>query len=88
MPELGSLGSVRRAFSNERPYREDIGRCRKDCTASVAYYERDPNAAGVLGDNLRELTAVHPYIIHYEVIGDELTTRRVRHSWRRPTERR
>ncbi len=26
MPELGSLGSVRGAFSNERPYREDIER--------------------------------------------------------------
>jgi toxin ParE1/3/4 len=41
-----------------------------------------------VGDNLRELTAVHPYIIRYEIVGDEVTILRVRHGARRPTERR
>jgi plasmid stabilization system protein ParE len=38
-----------------------------------------------VGDNLRELTTVHPYIIRYEIAGDEVTILRVRHSSRRPT---
>lgn len=44
-----------------------------------------PHRGRPVGDNLRELTTVHPYIIRYEIIGDEVTILRVRHSARRPT---
>jgi hypothetical protein len=34
---------------------------------------------------MRELVAVHPYIIRYEVIGDWVQVLRIRHGSRRPT---
>jgi toxin ParE1/3/4 len=37
-----------------------------------------------VGDNLRELTVVYPYIIRYEVLGNDVTILRVRHGMRRP----
>lgn len=46
-----------------------------------------PHRGRPIGDNLRELTAVHPYIIRYEIFGDEVIILRVQHSARRPTER-
>jgi addiction module RelE/StbE family toxin len=37
-----------------------------------------------VGDNLRELTVVYPYIIRYEIVGNDVTILRVRHGMRRP----
>ena len=36
-----------------------------------------------VGDNLRELTTVYPYIIRYEIRGEEVHILRVRHGMRR-----
>lgn len=35
------------------------------------------------GDNVRELTTVYPYIIRYEIRGDDVRILRVRHGMRR-----
>lgn len=35
-----------------------------------------------VGDNLRELTLVHPYIIRYEIAGNQVNILRVRHGMR------
>jgi addiction module RelE/StbE family toxin len=35
-------------------------------------------------DNLRELTVVYPYIIRYEIVGNDVTILRVRHGMRGP----
>jgi toxin ParE1/3/4 len=45
--------------------------------------ERFPHRGRPVGDNLRELTAIYPYIIRYEIIGNEVTILRVRHGRRR-----
>jgi toxin ParE1/3/4 len=39
----------------------------------------------VRGTTMRELVAVHPYIIRYRVTGDTVVILRVRHTSRRPT---
>ena len=39
----------------------------------------------VRGTSMRELISVHPYIIRYEIRGEEVVILRVRHSARRPT---
>ena len=39
----------------------------------------------VRGTAMRELVAVHPYIIRYRITGDDVATLRVRHTSRRPT---
>ena len=44
-----------------------------------------PRKGRPVGDNLRELTAVYPYIIRYELLGNEVTILQVRHGRRRPT---
>jgi plasmid stabilization system protein ParE len=43
-----------------------------------------PNRGRPVGDNLRELAVVYPYIIRYEVLGNDVTILRVRHGMRRP----
>jgi toxin ParE1/3/4 len=43
-----------------------------------------PRRGRPVGDNLRELTVVYPYIIRYEVLGNDVTILRVRHGMRRP----
>ena len=43
-----------------------------------------PHRGRPVGDNLRQLTAVYPYIIRYEVLGNDVTILRVRHGMRRP----
>ena len=42
-----------------------------------------PRRGRPVGDNLRELTVVYPYIIRYEVLGNDVTILRVRHGMRR-----
>jgi toxin ParE1/3/4 len=39
----------------------------------------------VRGAAMRELVAVHPYIIRYRIAGDDVVILRVRHTSRRPT---
>ena len=48
MPELGSLGSVRGAFSNERPYREHIETPGQSLTDQQGFGRRDPPGADLL----------------------------------------
>jgi toxin ParE1/3/4 len=43
-----------------------------------------PHRGRPVGSNLRELTIVYPYIIRYEVLGNDVTILRVRHGMRRP----
>jgi toxin ParE1/3/4 len=43
-----------------------------------------PHRGRLVGDNLRELTVVYPYVIRYEVVGNDVTILRVRHGSRRP----
>ncbi|HEY1261176.1 MAG TPA: type II toxin-antitoxin system RelE/ParE family toxin [Stellaceae bacterium] len=43
-----------------------------------------PRRGRPVGDDVRELVAVRPYIIQYEVTAGEVTILRVRHSSRRP----
>ena len=43
---------------------------------------RFPHRGRPVGDNLRELVFVYPYIIRYEVVGDMVTILRVRHGSR------
>ena len=40
----------------------------------------------VTGTDMRELVTSYPYIIRYQVIGDEVVILRVRHGARRPTD--
>jgi toxin ParE1/3/4 len=42
-----------------------------------------PRRGRSVGGNLRELTSVYPYIIRYEIRGDEVHILRVRHGMRR-----
>ena len=37
------------------------------------------------GTSMRELVTVNPYVIRYEVTGDQVRIPRIRHSSRRPT---
>lgn len=46
--------------------------------------ENFPDRGRPVGDNLRELVAVRPYIIRYEIGTNEVTILRVRHGARRP----
>jgi toxin ParE1/3/4 len=43
-----------------------------------------PHRGRAVGDSLRELTVVYPYIIRYEIVGNDVTILRVRHGMRRP----
>ena len=43
-----------------------------------------PHRGRPVGNNLRELTTIYPYIIRYEISGDEVLILRVRHGARRP----
>jgi plasmid stabilization system protein ParE len=43
-----------------------------------------PERGRPVGDNLREWTLVYPYIIRYEIIGDEVHVLGVRHGRRLP----
>jgi len=43
-----------------------------------------PHRGRLVGDNLRELVAMSPYIIRYEVVGDDVVILRIRHGARRP----
>jgi toxin ParE1/3/4 len=43
-----------------------------------------PRRGRPVGDNLRELTVVYPYIIRYEVLGNDVTILRFRQCMRRP----
>ena len=45
--------------------------------------EHFPHRGRPVGDNLRELTIVFPYIIRYEIRGQEVHILRVRHGKRR-----
>jgi plasmid stabilization system protein ParE len=42
-----------------------------------------PRRGRPVGGNVRELTTVYPYIIRYEISGDEVHILRVRHGMRR-----
>lgn len=46
--------------------------------------ETFPHRGRPVGDNLRELVVVYPYIIRYEIEEDAVTILRVRHGARRP----
>lgn len=46
--------------------------------------ESFPHRGRPVGDDLRELVAIPPYIIRYEIVGDEVIILRVRHGARRP----
>ena len=48
---------------------------------SLLYF---PRRGRQVGDNPRDLTVVYPYIIRYEVLGNDVTILRVRHGMRRP----
>ena len=37
-----------------------------------------------VGENLRELTLIHPYLIRYRIVGNEVYILRVRHGAQRP----
>lgn len=41
-----------------------------------------PNRGRPVGDNLRELTVIYPYIIRYEADGERMIILRVRHGMR------
>jgi toxin ParE1/3/4 len=43
-----------------------------------------PHRGRPVDGNLRELTIGYPYIIRYEVLGNDVTILRVRHGMRRP----
>jgi addiction module RelE/StbE family toxin len=43
-----------------------------------------PHRGRLVGDNLRELTVVYPYLIRYEIVGTDVTILRVRHGRRQP----
>lgn len=40
----------------------------------------------VAGTDMRELLAIFPYVIRYQIVGEEVVILRVRHAARRPTE--
>ena len=42
-----------------------------------------PHRGRSVGDNLREIAPVYPYLIRYEVVGDTVSILRVRHGMRR-----
>ena len=44
-----------------------------------------PHRRSVGGTAMRELVAVHPYIIRYRIADDDVVILRVRHTSRRPT---
>jgi addiction module RelE/StbE family toxin len=43
-----------------------------------------PRRGRPVGDNLRELTIVYPYLIRYEIVGNDVDILRIRHGKRRP----
>ncbi|MFI4987782.1 MAG: type II toxin-antitoxin system RelE/ParE family toxin [Alphaproteobacteria bacterium] len=43
-----------------------------------------PGRGRPVRDNLRELVVVYPYVIRYEIIGNQVTILGVRHGKRRP----
>jgi toxin ParE1/3/4 len=46
--------------------------------------ENFPRRGRPVGDNLRELTIVYPYVIRYEIVGSDVTILGVCHGKRRP----
>ena len=46
--------------------------------------ENFPRRGRPVGGNLRELTIVHPYLIRYDIVGNDVTILRIRHGKRRP----
>jgi plasmid stabilization system protein ParE len=55
-----------------------------DAAENHGFYRLSSKNFGLVGGNLRELTIVYPYVIRYEVLGNDVTILRVRHGMRRP----